>query len=63
MLLLMLLLIHVAETHEATFHKSNYSCKLVGNPGWQLGFPASLQLVRLVECGLNCETKYTQLAE
>jgi len=30
------------------------SCKLVGNPGCQLRFPTSLQLVRLVEFGLYC---------
>jgi len=31
---------------------SRTSCKLVGNPGCQLGFPTSLQVVRLVECSL-----------
>jgi len=30
------------------------SWKLVGNLGWQPGFPTSFQLVRLVGCGLYC---------
>ena len=29
------------------------SWKLVGNPGWQPGFPTSFQLVSLVGCGLK----------